>query len=181
MKRKIAAIAIVLVAVSTVLAASAYTTGSLDRKANVNVVTDDAGLIGLEDGTSGTLVYQNSTGALAIDFANESATGVNTAATFELGNNSDPTNQSAFNITNNDGTSHDMTVSYDGSDTQDADSNIKFEVYDSTGTLVGTADEEGSDATFTATSGETFYVVIIVDTHGLDSTADLSGTLTVSA
>ena len=48
---------------------------------------------------------------------------------------------------------------------------------------VGTANEEGSSATLSGVaSGDVHYVVIVVDTHGLDSsTDDLSGTLTVSA
>jgi len=173
----------ILIAITATLGASAYTTGSVTRSSNVNVVSDDVGLIALSDGTSGGLVTQNSTGALAIDFTAGSANGVNTAAHFELGNPSDPTNQSAFNLSNLDTESHDLTVKYTGAGgTSDADANIKFQIYDSTGAQVGTVSEESTSTTITsAGSGSTYYVVIVVDTHGLDNTSDLSGTLEVSA
>lgn len=183
MRLKIAGVAVVVIALLVTLGASAYTTGSVTRSSNVNVVTDDQGLIALSDGTSGGLVAQNSTGALAIDFTNGGASGVNTAAHFELGNPSDPTNQSAFNISNLDAETHDLTVTYSGAGgTSDTDANIQFQIYDSTGTQVATVSEESTSATITgASSGATYYVVIVVDTHGLDSTVDLSGTLEVSA
>ena len=183
MRLKLATVAVAVIAITATLGVSAYTTGSVDRSSSVNVVTDDAGLIGLADGTSGNLVQQNSTGALDIDFGRNGATGVNTAAHFELGNPSDPTNQSAFNVTNNDGEAHDLTIEYTGvTESQDTDANIEFQVYDSTGTSVGTVSEESTSLTITgASSGATYHVVIVVDTHGLDTNADLSGTLTVSA
>lgn len=183
MARNIMVIAMVVVAVTATLGASAYTTGSLDRSSNVNVVSDDAGLIGLIDGTSGDLVQQNATGALTIDFTRGGASGANTEAHFELGNPSDATNQSAFNITNNDAEAHDLTVEYTGAGgTGDTDANIQFQVYDGTGTQVATVSEESTSATISSVaSGNTLYVVIVVDTHGLDTSTDLSGTLTVSA
>ena len=179
---KIGVLALVLVVVSASFAATAFTTGSVERQANVNVVNDDTGLIALQDGNSGKLVFQNATGALEIDFTKGGAGGVNTAAHYELG---DPTNANvtyAFNITNLDAESHDFTLDYSGSDSEDADANIEFQVYDSTGTLVATVDEEGTSASLTGVaSGDVHYVVIVVDTHGLTSSSDLSGTLTVSA
>lgn len=183
MRTKIAVVAMIVIAATATLGVSAYTTGEVTRDSNVNVVTDDKGLIALSDGTSGGLVAQNSTGALNIDFTAGGASGVNTAAHFELGNPSDPTNQSAFNISNLDAESHDLTVSYTGAGgTSDADANMEFQIYDSAGTQVGTVSEESTSATISgASSGATYYVVIVVDTKGLDSTADLSGTLKVSA
>lgn len=183
MRLKTASIGLLVIAVVAAFGATAYTTGSVSRSSNVNVVSDDVGLIGLEDGTSGNLVKQNSTGALVIDFTNSGASGVNTAATFELGDTTDPTNATAFNVTNNGGSTLDLTVEYTGvTESQDADANIKFEIYDSTGTKKATVSEESTSATVSSvSSGSTLYVVIVVDTHGLDDTADLSGTLKVSA
>ena len=174
-------LAIVLV-ISMTFAATAYTTGSVTRSANVNVVNDDTGLIALEDGTSGDLVYQNASGALEIDFTKGGAGGVNTAAHFELGDPSSANTSYAFNISNMDVESHDISLDYSGSDGQDADNNIEFQVYDASGTLQTTASEEtGAVNVAGVSSGQTLYVVVVVDTHGLDSTADLSGTLKVSA
>lgn len=179
---KIGVLALVIVVASASFAATAFTTGSVDRQANVNVVNDDIGLIALADGTSGGLVFQNASGALEIDFTAGGAGGVNTAAHYELGDPSNANTSYAFNITNLDDESHDFTLSYSGSDTEDGDSNIQFQVYNSTGAQVGIADEEGSSATLTGVaSGQTHYVVIVVDTHGLTNSTDLSGTLTVSA
>jgi hypothetical protein len=182
MTKKIIPIAVIVIALTATLGVSAYTTGSLDRSSNVNVVSDDIGLIGLEDGTSGSLVQQNSSGALTVDFTNAGGSGVNTEAHFELGNPSDATNQSAFNITNNDGEAHDLTVKYTGADTGDGDANIQFQIHDSTGTQVATVSEDSTSATISSvSSGSTYYVVIVVDTHGVTTGEDLSGTLSVSA
>lgn len=182
MRLKLAAVAMVAIAVTATLGVTAFTTGSVARSSNVDVVTDDKGLIALEDGTSGDLVAQNSTGALSIDFTAGGAGGVNTEAHFELGNPADPTNQSAFNVTNLDAETHDLTVKYTGAGgTSDTDANIQFQIYDSGGTQVGTVSEESTSTTISGVaSGTTHYVVIVVDTHGLDSTADLSGTLEVA-
>ena len=175
-------LALVLVIGSAAFAATAFTTGSVDRQANVNVVNDDTGLIALEDGTSGGLVFQNATGALEIDFTAGGAGGVNTASHYELGDPNNGNTSYAFNLTNLDAESHDFTLDYSGSDSEDADSNIEFQVYDSTGTLIDTADEEGNLAALNGVaSGSVHYVVIVVDTHGLTDASDLSGTLTVSA
>lgn len=183
MRTKIIVLSMVLIAVTATLGASAFTTGSVSRSSNVNVVTDDQGLIALSDGTSGGLVTQNASGALNIDFTSGGASGVNPSAHFELGNPSDPTNQSAFNVSNLDAESHDLTVQYTGAGgTSDADANLQFQIYDDTGSQVGTVSEESTSTSISgAASGATYYVVIVVDTHGLDSSADLSGTLTVSA
>lgn len=182
MRIKTIGVLMALVITASALGASAYTSGSVERSSNVNVVNDDTGLIGLADGTSGPLVFQNSSGALEIDFTKGSASGVNPEAHYELGNPSDPTNQSAFNITNLGSESHDFTLSYTGADAGDGDANIQFQVYDGTGTKVETVSEESTSATITGVgSGTAHYVVIVVDTYGVSSSADLSGTLKVSA
>lgn len=179
---KIGALALVLVVVSASFAATAFTTGSVERQANVNVVNDDTGLIALADGTTGGLVFQNATGALEIDFTKGGAGGVNTEAHYELGDPANGNTSYAFNITNLDTESHDFTLSYSGSDSEDVDANIQFQVYDDTGALIATADEEGNSAVLSGVaSGDVHYVVIVVDTHGLTDASDLSGTLTVSA
>ena len=175
-------LAVAFIAVSATLGASAYTTGSVSRSSNISVVNDDVGLIALADGTSGPLVYQNTSGALEIDFTAGGASGVNADSHYELGNPADAVNQSAFSITNNDAEAHDLTISYTGADAGDADANIEFTVYDSAGALTATVSEESTSATITgAPSGATYYVVIVVDTYGVTSGTSLSGTLKVSA
>lgn len=181
MRTKLFAVALAIVAVTAAFGASAYTTGTVDRTASVNVVSDNSGLIGLSDGTTGDIVKTNGTGALTIDFTRNGATGVNSAANFEIGDTVSANTTAAFNITNNDGESHDFTLSYAQSVTDsDADANIQFKVYDANNNLLGTTSENSAAPAFTVAAGATVHVVIVVDTHGLTSTDDLSGTLTVA-
>jgi len=182
MNRELQLLTVLVVSATLIVGASAFTTGSVERSSNVNVVADSSGLIGLADGTSGDLVYLNASDAIEIDFSNTGASGVNPSAQYELGNPADASNQSAFNITNNAGSAQDITIEYTGvSETTDADANIEFQIYDSSGTKVATVTEESTSATITgAGSGSTYHVVVVVNTHGLSSGNDLSGTVNVS-
>jgi hypothetical protein len=161
---------------------SAFTTAEVDRQANVDVVADDVGLLGLTDGNSGNLVYQNSSDQLAIDFTNGSADGANTDALFRLGDPADPSGSQAFIITNNDDESHVINASYNAN-TGDASTpeNLKFEIYDSGGNNVGTISASGETASWDASANSAYNVVVTVDTgHSttvLTSGDDLSGTL----
>lgn len=175
-----------LVLVATVsLGAGAFTAATVDRQANVDVVADSNGLLALIDGNSGNLVYQDgTTEQLAIDFENGTATGANVNAVFELGNPADPVNSTAFKVENRDDEQHVINADYTlDADDANTEENLNISVYNSAGTLVDSANEEGVSASFTAPATNTFYVVVTVDTGGetgttdLTSTADLSGTL----
>lgn len=163
---------------------SAFTTAEVDRQANVDVVADNTGLLGLTDGNSGNLVYQNSSDQLAIDFTNGTADGANTDAKFVLGDPENSGSSQAFIIANNDAESHTIEATYNTNtdDAQDPE-NLKFEVYDDDGELVTTVDaSSGSTASWDAPAGSSYDVVVTVDTgHSsatvLQSDADLSGTL----
>ena len=173
-----------LLLVGTVsIGASAFTAATVERSASVDVVADNEGLLALTDGNSGDLVFQDgSTEQLGIDFASGDAAGANPNATFELGNPADPTVTNAFTSKTQDDEQHQRNVAYTGA-TQNSEENLKFEIYDSTGTSVGTVTEEGTTASFTAPAAETFYTVVTVDTGGgsaatdLTSADDLSGTV----
>lgn len=168
------------------VASSAFTTATLERDTNIDVVADDQGIIALTDGNSGGIVdVDSSTGELTIDFAVGSASGVNVNSTYELGDPNDPTSEMAFDITNQDSVAHTIGLNYTvdtGDGVGDPDSSVQFRVYDSTGSQVATEDEESGTDSFTAASGETFHVVVIVDTTvgGVDQSSDLSGTLHIS-
>ena len=173
-----------LLLVGTVsIGASAFTAATVERSANVDVVADNNGLLALTDGNSGNLVSQDgSTEQLGIDLESGTADGANPNATFELGNPAAPTTSNAFTIENQDAEQHQINVKYTGADTNGED-NLKFEIYDSTNTSVGTVTEEGTTASFTAPAADTFYTVVTVDTGGgsaatdLTSASDLSGTI----
>jgi hypothetical protein len=173
-----------LLLVATVtFGASAFTAGTVDRQANIDVVADSNGLLALIDGNSGNLVYQDaSTEQLSVDFTEGTAGGANVNATFELGNPTDPTNSNAFKLENRDDETHQINVAYAGA-TTNTEENLNFSVYDTSGNIVGSVTEEGTTASFTAPAGNTFYVVVTVDTGGgaaatdLTSASDLSGEL----
>jgi hypothetical protein len=165
--------------------ATAFTSATVERQANVDIVNDNAGLLALTDGNSGNLVFQDANGQLAIDFEKGTATGANVNATFELGNPADPSSSQAFNITNQDAESHQINVSYDEVDDNNNE-NLNISVYKDNGDFVDSATEEGESAIINANAGQNFNVVITVDTGGgdvstdLEDTADLSGTISVT-
>lgn len=182
-KHALAIVGALLLLSTGVIGASSFTTATVERGTNIDVVADDSGFIGLTDGNSGDVV-QISSGELTISFVQGAATGVNVNSLYELGDPNDPT-QRAFDLTNNDGVSHDITLSHtvtSGDGVGDGFNQTEFRVYDSTDAHVTTASEEGS-ATFTAASGNTYAVVVVVDTRNgsLGTAADLSGTLNVTA
>ncbi len=169
---------------ATAVGASAFTAATVDRQANTDVVADQDGLVGLTDGNSGNLVYQDAaTDQLVIDFENGTALGANTDAQFELGDPANPGTSQAFQVRNNDDEAHEIDVSYAlNADDGNSDANYEFRIFDSTGASVGTVTEEGTTASLAAGAGDSYNVVVVVDTgHGsaatLTSTSDLSGTL----
>jgi len=179
-KLKVGVLVVLVIASSAAFAASANTSADIDRSASVDVVDDSNGLLSLEPDTTDGVVSQNSTGALSVDFAQGNATGVNTASTFEVGDQANPTTSYAFNITNQDDESRTLDLAYALTNSEsDSDENIQFKVYNSTGSPLVTASEE-TDVSTTLSSGQTAYVVIVVDTHGLGSGDDLTGTLTLT-
>ncbi len=185
MKRRIAVVALLVLVATGMTTASSFTTATLSRDASINVVNDAQGIIALIDGNSGGVVKNGSDGELKIDFAVGSGQGVNVDSTYELGDPADPS-QRAFNITNHDSVSHSIELEYtvtSGDGVGDGTDNVQFQVYDSGGTQVATETEDSGTASFTANSGETFAVVIVVDTTNaaITNTSDLSGTLSVTA
>lgn len=181
MRNKTIVVIAVVLAVSTALGASAFTSATVDRSTNINVVSDSQGLIALQDGTSGNLIREDSNGRLAIDFTQASASGANSNAKFTFGDNSSGNTSYAFNMTNQAGQSHSFTLSYSvtGTDGDTGTENVKFEVYDSSNNHLGTVSESNS-LTQSISAGQTVYVVLVVDTNGLTSTSDLSGTFTIT-
>jgi hypothetical protein len=182
MKAKLLTLGIALVLVMAAVGTSAFTSATVERQSNVDVVTDGSGLIGLEDGTSGPLISQNSTGALAIDLTNASASGANVHARYEFGDPNDPTNSSAFNITNNDGEEHTFDLEYTGANADgSSDADLTFKVYDDAGTTLNTFNATDSGTvSIDLAAGETAHVVMIIDTEA-DKGADYSGTLRITA
>lgn len=172
-------IATVLLLSTTVVASSAFTTVSLDRQANVDVVSDENGIIALQAHPDSGVVSGTDNGALRIDFDRaDTGAGANVKSTYTVGSTSNPTSSYAFNITNRNTGPINLTVDYT-LDSAVTGSNVQFSLYDAGGTAVGTA-EPGSATSQSLTQGETLYVVVEI-TAGADPADDLSGTLTISA
>jgi hypothetical protein len=163
----------------TVFAASAFTSAELTRTSSIDVASDSNGIITLTPG-SNSAVSLNSNDALEINTAGN-ATGLNVDGKFTYGDNANPSNTYAFSMTNADSQQRSITVAYNNiTDNQGQTGAVKFKVYDSTGSQVGTVDSS-TNVSITASSGAQYYVVLDVDTSGLDSAADLSGDLVITA
>ena len=166
----------------TGIGATAYTSATITRGATIGVKADDTALIQLTPSSDFTQITKDSTtGLLSINFSS-----LNGNSEFVFGDTAAPNTTNAFTITPSEG--HDVTLSYalDGSDPATSNPHVQFEVFSwdsgtSTATSQAIATEE-TDGTFTATAATTYYVVLTIDTSGVDiSTTDLTGTLTITA
>ena len=163
---------VAVVAVVGLTGASAFTSATVERDAQIEVQNDDAGVIKLNDGTAqGASI---TSGTLTIEGDDSEA--LNREALFRFGDNSTPGDAQtthAFNVTNNDDIAHDFT--FDLAST----SGVTIELYDGTNS-VGTVTNGGS-ATTSVASGSTLYAVIIVDTDTTTGINAIDGTLTITA
>lgn len=162
----------------SVIGTSAYTLFTAERGANIDVVSDDTGILELGPGSS-SYVYQTN-GELTINVSAAGADGVNVNSTLDIGNTSEPTVDYAFNVTNNDGQQRNITLSYNPATNPSSGDEVQYRIYDDTGTHAGTTSEE-TDATVQIPSRTTYYVVVKVDTLDASTADDLSGTLSISA
>jgi len=199
MKPRTAVFSVALVALvaGAVVTSSAFTSATLSRNANIDVVSDDAGLVELQPGAT-SVVYTSTDGQLAIDFAQTGATGVNGNAEFTFGSSTNLTGASgpsdvaahdyAFTIGLNDqlnGTANTLELAYTDTDSN-SDANVEFTVYTAGGSAVTTASEESNGVITDPSTDTTYYVVMTVDTGAgnaatvLGSADDLSGTLTIT-
>lgn len=188
---RVGVLAVILLVSTGIIGASSFTTATLERNTSIDVVADGNGAIALSDETSGNIIYQKGSspgqGEVTIDFSNAgSATGVNVNSTYELGDPNNPKTDAGINITNNDGVSHTVNLTYtldNPSDDNDGTNETEFQVYDKSGSSVMTISEEGTGADASLPSGDSWIVIVIVDTtaDGVDSNDDLSGTLNVTA
>lgn len=188
---RVGVLAVILLVSTGIIGASSFTTATLERNTSIDVVADGNGAIALSDETAGDIIYQKTgspgQGEVTIDFSNAgTATGVNVNSTYELGDPDNPKTTAGMNITNNDGTSHTVNLTYtlDNPNDDNAGTNeTEFQVYDKSGSSVMTISEEGTGAEASLPSGDSWIVIVIVDTtaDGVDSNDDLSGTLNVTA
>jgi hypothetical protein len=164
------------------LGTGAYTSASLERDSNIDIVSDSSGVLALKDELPSDIV-QEVDDQLVVDFGMGSGKGVAPGSVYNL----DP----AFSITNYDTVSHDVTLTYDLDDYSGGSpawANIFFTVTDGEGDSYsfGAKEQNSGDAnTVTIPDvgpGETLLVKMRVDVKDDASTSDnLNGTIEVSA
>jgi hypothetical protein len=165
------------------LGTGAYTSASLERDSNIDIVSDSSGVLALKDELPSDIVHTDGSGQLHIDFGMGSGKGVAPGSVYNL----DP----AFSITNYDSVSHDVTLTYDLDDYSGGSpawANIFFTVTDGEGNSYsfGAKEQNSGDANTVTIpdvgSGETLLVTMRVDVKDDASTSDnLNGTIEVSA
>lgn len=167
---------------SVAIGSAAFTSGQVDRTATVSVVGDDAAATGLAPGggTGSGVVQYDTNNQLTIDFAQMStdASGVNAEANYTVGDSNAANETFAFNMTNNDGSAHDYSLSYAYDNKPSTNSSVTFTAY----TYDSTNDAwTSAGSSFTLSAGETAYIVMEVDSTGAVPGDALSGTLSVTA
>lgn len=174
------------------LGTGAYTSASLERDSNIDVVNDASGVLALVSDTDSDVIRETSGGQLAIDFtANGNAGGVNVDSRYQVGQFShfppgevdalqdeafgswgDPYDDAAFFVQNNDTVSHDVTLTYTVEGTisgsqlyfqlQDADDDASNDVTDEI--LIPNVAGRDNTASVTLDPGEKVGVSFQVDT-----------------
>lgn len=156
----------------------AYTTASVDRSVTSTVAADSAAVIGLQAGGAGAVTENG--GQLEVDTKAASGSGLNSGGEFTYGEPTSPSSTSAFSITNNDDTTHDLTVSLTGM-TLPGSSSFTIQLFQSDSTSIGTV-SDGTPVTKSGWDpGNTIYAVIVIDTSGTTGTDEISGTMNFSA
>ncbi|WP_416838125.1 hypothetical protein [Haloferax sp. DFSO52] len=175
-----------------------------DRAVTVNVETDDNATIALVPGADPDISLVN--GQLAMDLTGSNGEGVNINSLYTWGDHTDPANDYAFKIVNNDESEYDDVVFkyeldddswVDNATTYDNESFIKFSVYsppqpngywgfmkcpnNQLATPNPVSRNMPTSGPVDFTPGQVLYVVIDVDTTGVDATVadDLSGKLSI--
>lgn len=111
-------------------ASAAYTSLTVERDAQIDVVAYDNGIVKLSPGTVSFVTLAND--QLAIDTTNGGAGGVNVNSNLLMGDPANPTSAFAFSVLNNDNEQRTMNLSYVTNQCIGTN-NVVFQVYDSTG------------------------------------------------
>ncbi len=173
--KRAALIVVVAIALLGVQASSAVSVGG---ETDAMRVTGAEGPLVLEAGdVHGISAAEDE---LLIDTARGSAGGVAPDARYVYGDVADPTGQPAFTLTNTDDAEHRLTLAFTGSDAEDADANVRFQLYDADGRHLVTVSEESGSVGIDLAAHERVFVVVVIDTHGLTPASDLSGSLTMT-
>lgn len=106
--------------------------------------------------------------------------GVPVAARVTYGSPSNPTENPAFSITSTEKSSQQVSFKYAAVSDDNTASNVKFSVYDATGSKLTDFSEESRSDSIILEPDRTLYVVVVIDTKGLEKGTSLSGSFEVS-
>lgn len=172
---RVVLLAVAVVALLGAQASLAATVGAESAATGSVAVEEGAGPLVLDAGEVDGV--SDAPGELLIETARGSAGGVAPDARYTYGDPGAPTATPAFTLTNAEATAHRLTLEYTGDDIEDADANVQFRVYDAEGRRLATATEESGPVAVDMAGHERVYVVVVIDTHGLTTASDLSGSL----
>lgn len=191
----VAAFAIVVFAAASAFSTTAFTSVTVERGATATVVADDSAHVSLIDGHPGEGFVEETDGStLAIDLTRGGAAGTNRDASVTLGSPDGPVDDHAFQIVVRGDRSRDLDLGYDlaasaNSGEATGPESLTFQFYHDggdDGSIDATATVSENTATSNATlydvgAGDPIYAVVVVDTGGLSTASDLSGSLEVTA
>jgi hypothetical protein len=172
-------VVVALVAVVGVTGASAFTTATVARDAQIDVETDSNSVIQIQDGPAPGASVTND-GKLEIDADGDS---LNQDANFTYGDETDPETSAAFTVTNGDDSEQQFTLEYDAD--SGSSGAVKLFVMEQTASSP-TVINSGNSATITVPNGNTVYVAMAVETpdsvsDASSTTGEISGTMYVNA
>jgi hypothetical protein len=167
-------VVVALVAVVGVTGASAFTTATVARDAQIDVGSDDSSVIELEDGTADGASVTD--GTLTID--GEESGSLNREALFRFGDNSSASTAQtshAFTVENADEDAHSFEFELENAP------GVTIELYDGTSKVATVSNGAVSAGSVSGSSGTTLYAVVIVNTGTTTGTDAIDGTLTIDA
>lgn len=179
---------------ATSIGSAAFTTATVDRDVEINVVKDTEAAIQLVPGET-NVVQLNDRGALVIDTDRDGGSGLNGNGSFTYGNATSTTSEAtagsgeyAFSITNNGA----GTGRTDGTGTGGSGAEGSFTISLSGGPItlnllvekggktLTVGPDGGSKSGVSIDSGETVFADLTIDTSGLGKSDNISQTLTIA-
>jgi hypothetical protein len=176
----IVAFGMALLLATSIVSASAFTTATVERDADVAVKIDSSAVIKIEPGTHSGISESSDVLQINLDDLNRDSD-------FDFGQPSTAESTYAFKITNNDGSkSHDFEAKYEmPSDPATGTAHVTFDVYNSNDNSQASFSEEDFSSGFTPmgtfSDGETKYVLLSINTADMSTSNTYTGTLTIHA
>lgn len=138
----------------------------------------DIEYISTSSGDTGLLVTDN---GISLE-GSSVGLGLAPSAIYWFGNHDAPMESFGFSFSHSVEGTPEITVRFDGMNMIDTDiDNIVFTVYDDQGIIMGAVSENERQVTFNGGSpGRTFYVVVLIDTHGLSPDDAIHGVFSVT-